>query len=593
MIIEDKDELELPGQIEYVAEEVIIEETVGGELYMVCESPNNSQQNSISDAEFREDSEIHEENVASESDHNVTVVEQITQTANTESDNPTEPIYLSDSMSCFDSDSDTQDTDIAKTSGDQSSMEMNDVSKPADSEDNDEIEALNESIDDVIIMPETDSIEIVQSDSDDERFASKFAFEPFVESDSQPPVDVPLCQTTKNGFKPELSDARLDETTTTDADDDMSEVEKRATRSRRDTAARKNYSYRRTYAKRKTKNDPETQQTNDPNNCITDDCSSADVKEGETEVMNAKVHLDNQTNQSNNEIKSTVQDGNTTDGTDEDSQSNSIRTKATRTHLRRSALLQSSRELAGSTETTTDVPNAAKLDADFRGETTGSSSNDVELSSDSKPEEKIAPRKRGRPRKKVFLPPGPNPQPNVICQALQNQQHTENAPDSNTKQDADVCLKQIEIDEPNQNVAIKTRTDFVSTIDVQDEDVIVSTLDPSVVQTEINTEIDAVGNNTVVVAENEMDVDMIEETTAEDTGMQQPQYDMENDRNHSESMIGKLIQNCVTICVMENLKFIFQKIKLNDFFTNLQLMKRWIHLWILCLVEIKPMNRTI
>lgn len=523
MIVEEKDELDVSGQIEYVAEEVIIEETAADELYVLCDSPNNFSQNSISDSECKMESEDHEDAVGmvnEASDNNDSQSEQIADIVNTECDNPTEPIYLSDSLSCFDSDSDTQESDMPKSIG--HSLETNDASKQQDSDDDDEVEAMNESTDDVIIMPEcTDTIEIDRSDSDDERFASKFSFEPFVESDSQALVesveavelvDLDKCENSgsiENGFKAEYMNKHLDETTT-DADDDSSEVEKRTTRSRRDNTARKNYSYRRTYAKRKSKNDSETQQTSESNvqrePVPEPDGSSNDVEQ--IERINTEEHLDIQANQSKNILKLTVQDNsNTTDGTDEECLSNSIRTKVTRTHLRRSALLPKTVSFASDTNLL-DSPNfndLKKSESDSHSENTAGSSNDVELSSDSKPVEHIPPRKRGRPRKKFFFPnpAKPNSDTKEKVDAKTDQQM-----DNQPLPDANEANEQTEIHEPNVDAPCKTSTELHASYENSAEcheqsptvPVVIETLHDSSVSTQTEAD-DTIANETIVVVE--------------------------------------------------------------------------------------------
>lgn len=521
MIVEEKDELDVSGQIEYVAEEVIIEETAADELYVLCDSPNNFSQNSISDSECKMESEDHEdavgEAVNEASDNNDSQAEQIAVIVNTECDNPTEPIYLSDSLSCFDSDSDTQESDMPKSIG--HSLET----KQQDSDDDDEVEAMNESTDDVIIMPEcTDTIEIDRSDSDDERFASKFSFEPFVESDSQAPVesveavelvDLDKCENSgsiENGFKAEYINKHLDETTT-DADDDSSEVEKRTTRSRRDNTARKNYSYRRTYAKRKSKNDSETQQTSESNvqrePLPEPDGSSNDVEQ--IERINTEEHLDNQPNQSKNILKLTVQDNsNTTDGTDEECLSNSIRTKVTRTHLRRSALLPKTVSFASDTHLS-DSPNlkhVKKSESDSHSENTAGSSNDVELSSDSKPAEHIQPRKRGRPRKKFLFP---NPaKPNSDIKEKVDAKPDQQIDIQPSAEDAIETNKQTEIHQQNENAPCETSTELHASNEHSAEcheqpptvPVAIETLLDSSVSTQTEAD-DTIATETIVVVE--------------------------------------------------------------------------------------------
>lgn len=546
MFVEPKDALDVPNQLEFVAEEVVIDGPAQDE-YVLCDTSDLFEKKnfSISDNECRTESEHHEtDGTASDRDTYDSSAndEQVTETTSIECANPSEPIYLSDSLSCFDSDS---ESDATKSRNKSDSMP-----KHEEMEDIDEVEALNESMDDLIMIQESvDTISIGRSDSDDDRFASKFSFVPFVENDSQvgvesvDVVDLDKCENNdiieniENGFKPEYMSERLDETTS-DADDDMSEVEKRTTRSRRDNNSRKNYSYRRTYAKRKSKNDSETQyqQTNELMQCKLEPNSlSNDVEQ--TQSINTEVHFDNQTNQSKNTlIKLTAQDSNTTDGTDEDSSTNPVRTKATRTYLRRNALLHKSVSFANDSNV---LKNLEKSELDLQSENTASSSNDIEFS-DSKPEEIALPRKRGRPRKKNNIPNSENKK--CAAKPIQHIGHRL------VTMDGDVLIGQVKICETTDNTTAYTTselpsaneisTDVQSSIDTDETpDKIVNKSEDDVVRTRENL----VQGNTTVVEPNTVKTETIDTIMKDQCSEEQHQYDdMEVDCSESGSVSGKL-----------------------------------------------------
>lgn len=382
MIVEEKDALDIRDQFEYVAEEVIIEETVDDVEYteIECLSPNSFNQSANTKTnENSENNEIHEnyENnganaLSKPNDNNDGVQAPI---------NPTNAdcgtIYLSDSMSCFDSDSDTQDSEMPASSSNVDGETANSPFAQQTNDDsvNEETEAMNESADDVIIVTEcTELIEIDRSDSEDERIASKFSFEPYIESDSQQPTDSAKDDDTENSSKRRYNSAELDET---DADDDSSEVDKRTTRARRDNVTRKNYSIRRTYARRKLKNDAESPLPNEISQTKNEEYFSYELDQQQN--VPGEERLSNETVENKVNVK-LIQDCNTTDGTDEDSQLNATRTKA-RTYVRKKA----------------PVPNLAFTE----NVNVAGSKVIVKLESDSQGEHPInVPRKRGRPRKK-------------------------------------------------------------------------------------------------------------------------------------------------------------------------------------------------
>lgn len=558
MFVEPKDALDVPNQLEFVAEEVVIDGPAQDE-YVLCDTSDlfGKKNFSNSDNECRTESEHHEtDGTASDRDAYDSSAndEPVAETTSNECDNPSEPIYLSDSLSCFDSDSDTQESDVIKLRNKSDSMP-----KHEEMEDIDEVEALNESMDDLIMIQESvDTISIGRSDSDDDRFASKFSFVPFVENDSQvgvesvDVVDLDKCENNdiieniENGFKPEYMSERLDETTS-DADDDMSEVEKRTTRSRRDNNSRKNYSYRRTYAKRKSKNDSETQhqQSNELIQCkLEPDSLSNDVQQ--TQSINTEVHFDNQTNQSKNTlIKLTAQDSNTTDGTDEDSSVNPVRTKATRTYLRRNALLHKSVSFAIDSN---ELKNVEKSELDLQSENTASSSNDIEFS-DSKTEEIALPRKRGRPRKKNNIPNSEHKQ----CAAKPIQHIGQRSITMEGNETTDNTTADAISELPSAN---EISTDVQSSIDTDETpDKIVNKSGNDVVRTSENL----VQGNITAVEPNTVETETIDTIMKDQCSEDKHQYDnMEVDGSESGSVSGEL-----DVLLVE--KYIFNRMKFRIF----------------------------
>lgn len=300
MIVEEKDALDV---FDHVAEEVVIDEVNDdddqsgandSEAHILSENPFKnyvaveSESASVPvqpESDAAVSSQGHDNNDGSERENAPETMDldpspSTAASAAANSTQDSEPIYLSDSLSCFDSDSEAQheDLDYAIT---QHKVEVTRKSAydrfddPSDQQSNaiDEMDALNLSTDDVIIVQQdyNEPIDVDQSDSEDERFASKYAFEPFVESDSQPTSDVTISKcddsvdsNAKRNVSVATAVAGITATssfddTTSDADDDSSEIDRRGTRSRRDNVVRKNYSTRRTYtARRKLKSDAES-----------------------------------------------------------------------------------------------------------------------------------------------------------------------------------------------------------------------------------------------------------------------------------------------------------------------------------------------
>lgn len=451
MIVEEEDALDV---FDHVAEEVVIDEVNDDdqssgnasdnpfkhytEVVSIPPSQLNYQNESESSSvqhrlELPVNCNSHDNNNGNEEKNNVESLDSgtgqapfftsttSTTAATTANTDDSEPIYLSDSLSCFDSDSDTQQDDLdfaiaqhkigtRKNAGDRS-----DVLSDQQASAIDEMDTLNLSTDDVIIVqPEyVEPIEVDQSDSDDERFASKYAFEPFVESDSQPTSDT-VSKRGGRGTKTALnasvaSAATITATssfddTTTDADDDLSE-DRRGTRSRRDNVVRKNYSTRRTYARRKL-NELNHEAKNE--NCSDDN----ELKNGESPLHSHQ--MDNGLNDCflENETKSKSMQNNET-GTDEDCNLlNVMTTKAPpRTYVARkgapskmASCNSNPKSSAGATsaEQTLNAQNENTAHSSGTRGSRGSRSS----SNDSKAKSTVTnatmnpmPRKRGRPRK--------------------------------------------------------------------------------------------------------------------------------------------------------------------------------------------------
>lgn len=353
MIVEEKNPLGEDDQIEYVAaEEVIIEETLANEYReIVCESPAIDQ-SSVSDGENIEATidEPYEDSGREQS--------TISETTSLKSTNQVEPIYLSDSLSCFDSDSEANAIEMVVESA---SEEVQYEPAVVHSKDEDSLNDGIESADDVIIVPET-----VQRNS--------------VESSNVRQANA------ENGIEQPSDCSRLYESTT-DADDDSSEAEKRKTRSRRDNVARKNYSCRRTYARRKGPAGLNAeQQSSESNAAKSEDNSSNPV---EPPKLDDRLGVD----------KAPL-DCNTTDGTDEETQFQMTRMKAVRTYVRKKAILANLKRNATNCDTPKldDVKDTACIVSDSPTEGTSSSNADSHLKVTDDAE---APKRRGRPRKKA------------------------------------------------------------------------------------------------------------------------------------------------------------------------------------------------
>ncbi|XP_055314214.1 probable histone-lysine N-methyltransferase CG1716 isoform X2 [Sitodiplosis mosellana] len=390
MIVEEKDALDIPDQIEFVAEEVVIEETIGDDYTeIICVSPK--YMNEMSSLNGRENDYNNESSSKNESyENNKSDLHQVGSMSTEEENTQTEPIYLSDSLSCFDSnsDSETQHSEVLELA------EKFDASKGIVSVltekvgEDDEAQPLNESADDVIIVPDcTDTIEIDRSDTDDERFSGTISFETCIESDSQPSVDSVKHMNNENRFKSRFNNSQLYETTT-DADDDSSEVEKLYVRSRRDNVARKNYSCRRNYARRKGKNDLET-----PTSDEMSTNKKADNLSNKTQATET-IEYSNSEECSSDKMTSPaiMQDCNTTD---EESPFNMTKAKAVRTYIRKKV------STPNSTSKIVPLKDNESREPDLQMKNLKSSCHEVQVSS--KPESIQIPRKRGRPRKKAVL----------------------------------------------------------------------------------------------------------------------------------------------------------------------------------------------
>lgn len=407
MIVEEKDALNVPDHVDCVVEDIIYDETVDDAEFADIEYLSSSQ-NTADDLSQNSSIEVDQNEASTSNGAHDNVINQRTSVEPDHLEavnNQTEPIYLSDSLSCFDSDSDTQESEMQIASSvavktNSNSKEVKCISESTNiGDETDEIERLNESMDDVIIVPAeyVEPIEIDQSDSDDERFAKKFSFEAVVDSDSQPIETISTkAEESDNAFNKRYESVCLDETTT-DADDDSSEVEKRTTRSRRDNVARKNYSIRRTYARRKLKSEAESLNSNEQHNQLnTEDGANNDNITVDTADLIANI---------GNDVKlRLIQDSNTTDGTgtDDENQLSMMRTKSIRTYVRKKASISklAACENDGQTNASKEIN---KIESDSQGENTTSSSNDTEIKPNTNVEINPAPRKRGRPRKKPFI----------------------------------------------------------------------------------------------------------------------------------------------------------------------------------------------
>lgn len=390
MIIEEKDALDVPDQIEFVAEEVIIEEAIEDEDYteIVCVSPkyideiSNLNGESLCEENY-DNSESGFEN--GPNDKSEGKLQQVDSTSIEEEDIQTEPIYLSDSLSCFDSDSEIP----ALAEKLEAAEDIISLSAQQACED-DETEPLNESADDVIIVPEcTDTIEIDRSDTEDESYSGALSFEMCLESDSHPSADSAKHEVNENILNSALNNSQM-YATTNDADDDSSEVEKRSVRSRRDNAARKNYSCRRNYARRKAKND--TNSVNEMNSNKNENCDE-EQKTLTIEYSSLEECLNDQTFKNiESSLPGTAPESNTTDGTDEESNLNLARTM--RTYVRKK--LSNSNPTSGENSTSKMVQESVSPMRNVKISCYG-----VHVGADSNSESTTIPKKRGRPRKKT------------------------------------------------------------------------------------------------------------------------------------------------------------------------------------------------
>lgn len=398
MIIEEKDALDVPDQIEFVAEEVIIEETIDDEDYaeIVCVSPKYIDE--ISNLNVESLCKENCDNSAScfvngPSEKSESKLQLVETTSIEEEDIQTEPIYLSDSLSCFDSDSEIPTLAEKLEAADIVSLSARQAGE------DDETEPLNESADDVIIVPEcTDTIEIDRSDTEDESYAGALSFEMCVESDSQPSADSAKHEINENISNSALNHSQM-YATTNDADDDSSEVEKRYVRSRRDNAARKNYSCRRNYARRKAKNDVNSVISDGMNSNKNEDCDGPQ-KMLTIEYSSLEECLNDQTFKNNKTTLPEIgPESNTTDGTDDESNLNLARTKTMRTYIRKR--ISTSNPTSG--ETTSNSTSKVMQESGSQIRNVKISCHEIHVGADSKPETTTIPKKRGRPRKKTAM----------------------------------------------------------------------------------------------------------------------------------------------------------------------------------------------
>lgn len=553
MIVEEKDALDVPDQIEYVAEEVIIDEandhgnsSDNNRFHnhysdIICVSPNVFDANRSTTQEsssFNDNSPDSIDNLSASKAHdnnnrNELPAEQpestntsitattaatapcVPATINTNTvTNESEPIYLSDSLSCFDSDSDTQpeDLDLAiaqhkveTNHGNADRLQSDAQSDQHAMDDNDELDALNLSTDDVIIVQQdeyVEPIEVDQSDSDDERFAEKYAFEPFIESDSQTVSDT--VNDTKMASIQRCGSAvgaggmasSVDEITT-DADDDSIEMDRRGTRSRRGKML-KNYSIRRTYARRKLRSETESPSSMELNQeAKNENCSDDNGQKGiesalRTGRMDGRLSID-ETQMKSTQCNRRLTDGAEYPADDQCDAMNVTLTKMPRTYVRRK----------GATPKSASCPSNEKSSAismespSTPNENTTSSSN----SNDAVTKPAVAaiaasnqvPRKRGRPRKNPIvvennisdalkfcgitktddlstLPPPPSPtvEQAAIETGLQREEEVMNGPTEQFSSTEAELQKSIEL--PLETIPNASMDHMPSEIDQQRED---------------------------------------------------------------------------------------------------------------------------
>lgn len=466
IIVEEKDALDVPDQIEFVAEEVVIEETVGDDDYteIICVSPKYI--NEISSINGKTNQYDKETGFVNESnDNNKNEVPQAASMSTVEENTQTEPIYLSDSLSCFDSDSDTQHSEILDLADKLDASKNIELELSQHANEDDEVQPLNESADDVIIVSNcTDTIEIDRSDTDDERFAGTAYFDTCIESDSQPSADSNNQEHNKNKIESGFHNSNLCDTTT-DADDDSSEAEKRYVRSRRDNVARKNYSCRRNYAKRKIRND-----IHNPNSEKISMKNVNNLNEG-----TGKIETIECSNPENQEIRISdqafkidkitlplmVQECNTTDGTDEEVSFNLMNAKTVQTYNRNNT------SSPNSISKIVPVKDNDKSESDCQTENLKSSYDEAQECS--KHESIQIPRRRGRPRKKAVLVR--NPKTNEGSAKKSNDKANEMAQNSSSRNDSLFDVPDVQINEQNTkfDVLQESNSTIASTIEFIEE----------------------------------------------------------------------------------------------------------------------------
>lgn len=192
----------MPDPFGYVAEEIVIEETVVNNENEyeenVSMSPKYFEKNSNLDEECENTIDSNTESDFLNIDHNEIEVVQ-DEISNDGNVKQIEPIYLSDSMSCFGSDSETEDSEMPHTMDSTKSQTDDSISAQQTEDDDDDIERLNESADDVIIIPESAiSVENNQSGPDDVECLPSYSNRTVVESDSQQSVKLVKCRESRN-----------------------------------------------------------------------------------------------------------------------------------------------------------------------------------------------------------------------------------------------------------------------------------------------------------------------------------------------------------------------------------------------------------
>lgn len=509
MIVEEKDALDIPDQIEYVAEEVVIEETIHDDTEIVCvlpmeEIPQSNEENE--EIEYKETDDNNESDLENEPNDNNKTNQPQSETMNAEEE---DAIYLSDSLSCFGDDSDTQDSESPELANKSDDVQGNNTSTQQIGEE-DEDGPLNESADDVIIVTEcTDAIEIERPETEDEHYTT--AIETCIESDSQPSADSDKPEQSEHTFKSAFDNSEQYETPT-DADDDSSEVEKRHVRSRRGNIARKNYSCRRNYSKRKTKTD-----SNAPDSDGV--CTNKSVESLKTltvEYSNASELLSNQPMNDELILQAMVQECNTTDGTDEEIHLNLARPKSVRTYVRKNPTISN----AESSEDNLKAPAVSLAKDDDKTESSSemsqtevvkSSDYEVQASDDTKSETTVMPRKRGRPRKKGIVAQKP-----VVTPAATEEKESNSSSGNQSPLDVPEAVVLVEKDIPSVQF---DNTSELEPIDITAEDASTNEIQENFVNNLTPNENNEESNG---FNGNEMEVEIIETTIAiEDTEARQ------------------------------------------------------------------------